>query len=73
MASTYREPNHPQNNRDFGTYGESFPPLPDRKFSSKWQTERPWLVFNEEKNVMTCTAILHALNFSKVIKSVTPS
>jgi hypothetical protein len=21
-----REPNHPQNNRDFGTYGESFPP-----------------------------------------------
>ena len=26
MASTYREPNGPQNNRDFGTYGESFPP-----------------------------------------------
>ena len=26
MASTYREPNRPQNNRDFGTYGESFPP-----------------------------------------------
>ena len=26
MASTYHEPNRPQNNRDFGTYGESFPP-----------------------------------------------
>jgi hypothetical protein len=26
VASTYREPNRPQNNRDFGTYGESFPP-----------------------------------------------
>jgi hypothetical protein len=26
VASTYREPNCPQNNRDFGTYGESFPP-----------------------------------------------
>ena len=25
-ASAYREPNRPQNNRDFGTYGESFPP-----------------------------------------------
>ena len=22
----YREPNRPQNNRDFGTYGELFPP-----------------------------------------------
>ena len=22
-----RKPNRPQNNRDFGTYGESFPPL----------------------------------------------
>jgi hypothetical protein len=45
---------------------------PDRKFSSKWQTERPWIVlaFKEEKNVMTC---LHAFNFSKMIKSVTPS
>ena len=45
---------------------------PDRKFSSKWQTERAWivLVFKEEKNVMTC---LHALNCSKVMKSVTPS
>ena len=44
----------------------------DRKFPSKWQTERPWivLVFKEEKNVMTC---LHAFNFSKAIKSVTPS
>jgi hypothetical protein len=25
-ASTYCEPNRPQNNRDFGTYGESFHP-----------------------------------------------
>ena len=31
----------------------------DRKFPSKWQTERPWLVFNEEKNMMTCTTYTH--------------
>ena len=24
-------------------------------FLQKWQTEQPWLVFDEEKNVMTCT------------------
>jgi hypothetical protein len=24
----------------------------------KWQTERPWLVFSEEKNVMTCTTCI---------------
>jgi hypothetical protein len=35
----------------------------DREFSSKWQTERPWLVFIERKKLI----------FSKVIKSVTPS
>jgi hypothetical protein len=29
VASTYREPNSPQNNHNFGTYGESFPPYDD--------------------------------------------
>jgi hypothetical protein len=32
---------------------------PDRKFSSKWQTDLHsdlWLVFNEVKNVMICTS-----------------
>jgi uncharacterized protein YceK len=31
---------------------------PDRKFYSKWQTDRPWLDLNKEKNVMTCTTCI---------------
>ena len=42
---------------------------PDRKFYSKWQTDRPWLDFNKEKNVMTCTTCIEF----EVTKSVTPS
>ena len=39
---------------------------PDRKFSSKWQTERPWLVFSEEKNVMTCTTCIEFFQSDKM-------
>jgi hypothetical protein len=39
---------------------------PDSKFFSKWQTERPWLVFNEEKNVMTCTTCIEFFQSDKI-------
>ena len=39
-----------------------------RNFSSKWQTERPcpWLVFNKERNVMTCTTCIEFFQSDKI-------
>ena len=39
---------------------------PDRKFSSKWQTKRSWLVFSEDKNVMTCTTCVEFFQSDKI-------
>jgi hypothetical protein len=39
---------------------------PDWKFSSKWQTERPWLVYNEGKHVMTCTTCIEFFQSDKI-------
>ena len=39
---------------------------PNRKFSTKWQTERPWLVFNEERNVMECTTFIEFFQSDKI-------
>ena len=36
----YREPNRPQNNCDFGTYGESFPPYSETNWRGDW---RGWI------------------------------
>ena len=46
MASTYRELNRPQNNRDFGTYGESFPPNLLSSFSACFLTDTA--IYNQE-------------------------
>jgi hypothetical protein len=42
---------------------------PVRKFSSKWQTERPWLVFNKENNMMTCTTCIEFFQSDKISNS----
>ena len=34
--------------------------------NAKWQTERPWLVFSEEKNVMTCTTCIEFFQSDKI-------
>ena len=37
--------------------------------NAKWQTERPWLVFSEEKNVMTCTTCIEFFQSDKISNS----
>jgi hypothetical protein len=34
--------------------------------NAKWQTERSWLVFSEEKNVMTCTTCIEFFQSDKI-------
>ena len=34
--------------------------------NAKWQTERPWLVYNEGKHVMTCTTCIEFFQSDKI-------